>query len=115
MCEDHEEYLKGISDILQNLPGQRVIVMGDFNQRFGEGGGIPKGLRSALLEAVPASLTIATAGVGFRGRRTIDRIALSGDLAIESLSVISNTCGEKRLSDHFGVVASVSVKLPHSS
>ena len=115
MWADHEEYLKGISDILQKLPSQRVIIVGDFNQRFGEGGALPKGLRSALLEAVPASMTIATAGVGFRGRRTIDHIALSSYLAVESLSAISNISGEKRLSNHFGVVASVSVKLPHSS
>ena len=53
---------------------------------------------------------IATAGLGFQGRRTIDHIALSQDLAAESLGVISNVHQYGDLSDHFGVVADLSVR-----
>ena len=39
----------------------------------------------------------------------IDHIATSGDLSARSLSTIDHIDGERRLSDHFGVVADLSV------
>ena len=33
---------------------------------------------------------------------------MSADIAVESLGVISNMHGERKLTDHFGVVADVS-------
>ena len=57
----------------------------------------------------PPGLTIATAGLGLRGRRAIDHIAISGDLVAESLATVDNVTQEGRiLSDHFGVVAQLS-------
>ena len=56
------------------------------------------------------NLSIATTGLGFQGRRTIDHIALSQDPADESLGVISNVHQYGDLSDHFGVVADLSVR-----
>ena len=55
-------------------------------------------------------MTIATSGLAFLGRRSIDHIALSEDLAGESLDVISNIHDGRKLSDHFGVVADVSAR-----
>ena len=105
MWEDHEQYLAGLADVLQHTRAKRLIVVGDFNQRIGQGGGVPTKLRTALQRAIPPRMTIATSALGFQGRRSIDHIALSEDLTAESLGVISNIDGESKLSDHFGVVA----------
>ena len=85
------------------------MVMGDFNQRIGQRGNTPSNLRSALQGAFPSGMTIATAAVGLAGRRSIDHIAVSDDMAAEYIDVIGNVHENTRLSDHFGVVAALSV------
>ena len=60
------------------------------------------------LVAFPPRTTIATAVIGFQGRRSIDHIALSDDMSAESIGVISNIHDGRKLSDHFGVLAEVS-------
>ena len=90
MWEDHEHYLTGLAEVLHGVSRKRLIVMGDFNQRIQQGSYVPRRLRSALQSAIASRITIATAALGFDGRRTIDHIALSGDLAAESLEIISN-------------------------
>ena len=88
---------------------KRLIVMGDFNQIIGPGSRARPELRLALQGAFPAGMTIATSDLTFQRRRCIDHIALSEDLETQSVGVISNIHGGKELSDHFGVVADVSV------
>lgn len=112
MWEDHEQYLSCLAGLLERAPAERLIVMGDFNQRVRQGNGTPRRLRSALQCAMPPRMTIATSALGFQGSRTIDHIALSPDLAAESLAVIGNVHGDIRLSDHFGVVAALSAQAP---
>ena len=85
-----------------------LILLGDFNQRLVGRSNVPSDIRSALREAVPTGMTIATSTLGYQGRRTIDHIALGDDLVVESLGVISNTHGTRRLSDHFGIYAHLS-------
>ena len=53
---------------------------------------------------------MATSTLGYQGRRSIDHIVLTDDLAAESLGVISNMNGERRLSDHFGIFAELSAR-----
>ena len=53
-------------------------------------------------------MTIVTSALAFQGRKCIDHIALSDDLAFTSLGVVSNIHEGKNLSDHFGVVAGLS-------
>ncbi len=106
--EDHEQYISALSEILQEAPSERLIIIGDFNQRIGQYGSTPLKLRPALLEAFPPRMTIVTAATGVQGRRTIDHIVLTEDMAVESLSTISNVHGERKLSDHFGVAATLS-------
>ncbi len=110
--EDHALYLSGLSRVLARSPSKRLIVMGDFNQRIPQGVGTPRKLQEALKSALPSRMTIATSALGLDGRRSIDHIALSEDLAAESLGVISNLDGATRLSDHFGVVAYLSAPSP---
>lgn len=110
MWQDHEEYLHGLAALLKRAPRTRLIVIGDFNQRIGQRSSTPVRLRAALQSALGPNLSIVTAGLGFRGKRTIDHIALSGDLAAESLGVVSNVHQNGDLSDHFGVGAELSVR-----
>lgn len=108
--QDHEEYLAGLSEILGRVEARRLIVMGDFNQRIGQGSRAPRALRLALQEAFEPNLRIVTADLAFQGRKSIDHIALSGDWAVDSVDAISNIHGDRKLSDHFGVAADVSVR-----
>ena len=106
--EDHEQYLAGLTEVLKRASAKRLIVVGDFNQAIGPGSRTPLKLRSALREAFPPGTTIVTSALAFQGRKCIDHIALSDDLAFTSLGVVSNIHEGKNLSDHFGVVADLS-------
>ena len=109
--EDHGLYLSGLSGILAGVASERLIVMGDFNQRIRQGADTPHNLYEALRSALPPRMTIATSALGLNGRRSIDHIVLTEDLAAESIGVISNLDGERRLSDHFGVFAHISARI----
>ena len=106
--EDHGRYIECLRRVLGRGAPERVIVMGDFNQVIGEGSRAPAKLQQALRDALPSGMAIATSDLEFEGRRNIDHIALSGDLAAQSIEAISNTHDGRGLSDHFGVVAEVS-------
>ena len=106
--EDHAQYLAGLAEVLAREPATRLIVMGDFNQAIGTGSRAPAELRSALHNAFPRGMSIATADLTFRGRANIDHIAVSEGLTVGSVAAISNLHDGKPLSDHFGVVAGVS-------
>lgn len=112
--EDHEQYLHGLAEVLGRPSAGRLVVIGDFNQRIRQGSYTPPKLRELLQRVFPQHMTIATPALGFQGDRCIDHIAISDDLAVESLGVISNMDGDRELSDgrHFGVVAEVSAKNP---
>ena len=92
------------------MEAKRLIVMGDFNQVIGPGGRARRELRLALQEAFAPNLRIATSDLVFQGRKSIDHIALSGDWAVDSVDAISNIHEGRKLSDHFGVAADVSVR-----
>ena len=106
--QDHESYLDGLTELLKRVSTGRTMVVGDFNQPIAQSGNVPTSLRAKLGCAFPPRMTIATAGLGHLGKRTIDHIALGADLTAESLSVISNINQTRRLSDHFGISAQLS-------
>ena len=108
--EDHEQYLAGLTEMLKSLPSEQLIVMGDFNQVIGEGSRAPERLQRLLQEAFPPSIRIATSEVEHEGRRSIDHIALSEDLSVESTCVLSNVHDGRKLSDHFGVAVELSLR-----
>ena len=108
--EDHEEYLAGLTEVLERVEAMRLIVMGDFNQAFGQGSRAPQALRLALQEAFSPKLRIVTADLVFEGRKSIDHIALSSDWSVDSVAAISNIHGERKLSDHFGVAAEITIQ-----
>ena len=87
--------------------------MGDFNQRIAKSPGrlsMASAHRADLLQqAISPHVPLATSELEYRGRRTIDHVGLSRDIAIASLDVISHLHGERKLSDHFGVAADILV------
>lgn len=103
--QDHEEYLDGLKMLLAPIARSRVVLMGDFNQRLGGKSNVPRRLREKLQQTLPPAMTVTTADTAFAGRGTIDHIVVSADLIASAVDTISNLDGEKRLSDHFGVVA----------
>ena len=108
--QDHEQYLAGLTEVLERVEAKRLIVMGDFNQVIGPGGRARRELRLALQEAFAPNLRIVTSDLVFQGRKSIDHIALSADWAVDSVDAISNIHDDRKLSDHFGVAADVSVQ-----
>ncbi len=110
--QDHEQYLAGLTKILEDIPVSRLIVMGDFNQIVGPQSRAPSELRLALQKAFPPGMTIVASELAFQGRKTIDHIVLSDDFSVEALDVISNVHDGRRLSDHFGVAAALSERGP---
>ncbi len=108
--EDHAQYLDGLRPVLEQLPRERVIVIGDFNQTIGPSSRAPAELRRALYAALPPGMRIITSDLALEGRDTIDHVALTADMAAESVSVISHLNEGEALSDHFGVIADVSAR-----
>ena len=114
--EDHEVYLEHLAGVLARAPSERLVVMGDFNQRGVKSGrrqpGSDVARRAELLQrAIPRHVTLITCALECCGRGTIDHIALSEDLSAKSLDVLGNIHGDRELSDpgRCGVVADVFV------
>ena len=105
--EDHEQYLVGLTEMLVRESGKSLIVMGDFNQIIGRSSRASHQLQMLLQGAFSPNMRIATSELAFQGRRSINHIALSDDLTVESLGVVSNIHNGRKLSDHHGVVAEV--------
>lgn len=105
--EDHKQYLVGLREVLSRNAAEPTIVLGDFNQVIGAGGRAPRELQLALQEIFSCDIEIATSSLEFHGRKSVDHIAMSGDLKAESLNVLSNKHDGRKLSDHFGVAAEV--------
>ena len=108
--EDHQQYLVSLAEVLEGTSPKRLIVMGDFNQQVGQPGYAPPRVRDSLRAAIPSHLTIATAALGVAGRRVIDHIALSEDLAARWLGLIDRSHGDRELSDHHGIVAELTAQ-----
>lgn len=108
--EDHDDYIEGLTKVLSAESARPLIVLGDFNQMIGPESHAGRERQKALKRVFSDGLRIATADLPFCGRKGVDHIALSDDLAVESTDVISNVHDERKLSDHFGVVAELSVR-----
>ena len=111
--QDHENYLDGLAALLALTATRRTIIMGDFNQPVAQRSNVPVRLRAKLRRAIPPRMTIATAGLGHRGKRTIDHILLGADLTAESIGVIGNVHQARKLSDHFGIIANLTTRNPN--
>ncbi|MDE0370193.1 MAG: hypothetical protein OXI84_08670 [bacterium] len=54
--EDHGRFLDGLPRVLERLPHERLIVIGDFNQIIGPGSRAPAKLRRSLQSAFPPGM-----------------------------------------------------------
>ena len=100
--QDHADYLAGLGPLIDRYPDQPLILVGDFNQQIAPGYAPANML--AKLKAATKQLTIETAGLKHGDRLAIDHIA-TAELRAEKLQTIDNYQDDKRLSDHFGIVA----------
>ena len=100
--EDHIAYLDGLDHILGNLGSERLVVVGDFNQRM-SGHYARKDAANRLKEVISKKLEIATDTVSFSEKETIDHLAHTRDLIAVDVEAISNQTEGGELSDHFGV------------
>ena len=109
--QDHESYLDGLKTLFRPGLKPRMVVIGDYNQSVGGRNSAPIRLRDKLKRTFgDAGLRIATASLEFEGRRAIDHMALTPDLDARSMTAISNLRDDGgKLSDHFGVVADLSI------
>lgn len=112
LWEDHLAYLSGISSILASYRDSihPLCVVGDFNQRIPRKYQPPH-VADALSVAFCDTLTIATAGErDHEGKGLIDHYAHSADLVVKVTEIIPKyTDDGTRLSDHVGIVASISL------
>ncbi len=106
--QDHADYLTSLTLVIDRYSDQPqpLLLIGDFNQQF-KSGYAPAGMLERLKSAI-GRLTIQTAELRHRGRLTIDHIATTG-LRANKLQTINNHQPSGRLSDHFGVVAKLSL------
>lgn len=110
--EDHESYLDGLAQLFGTGLQGRVVVVGDYNQSIGGRNSAPVRLREKLRQTFDdAGLSISTAELEFAGRRAIDHMAITRELEAGAPTAISNLReGDRKLSDHFGVVVDLSIK-----
>ena len=107
--EDHQAYIDGLAQIVDALPRERLIVAGDFNQRYVGRSYAPMPLQRKLHHALIPRMNIVTRDFELRGRCTIDHIALSQDLNIVKLTAVDNIRDDGKISDHFGVIADIGI------
>lgn len=104
--EDHISYLNGLEHILGELGSERLLVVGDFNQRM-SGRWVPDDAENRLKEVLSNKLEIATGGIVFSNQEAIDHVAHTKDLVSDNIKPISNESDAGKLSDHFGLALSL--------
>ena len=62
--EDHANYIAGFSEALNRMDAIRVVMIGDFNQRIGQGSRTPIKLQRALGNALPPPHDYRDLGTG---------------------------------------------------
>ncbi len=107
--EDHLRFLNALAQVIPDHPS-RLLVVGDYNQK------VPRTIAPvaayrALDKAVLSRLRLITMGTIEPAQgQLIDHIAISPDLKALSVKSLSNMDGERRLSDHLGVAATLSLR-----
>ena len=110
LWEDHLAYLSGFASVLAAYRNSMPLcVLGDYNQNIPRKHQ-PSHVAQALTEAFGDDLLIATTGkLDNKGERLVDHYAHTNHLTVEVLEIIpKRTEDETKLSDHVGVVASIS-------
>lgn len=107
--DDHLSYLAALAQVLTPNPS-RLLVVGDFNQKVPRTIS-PSAAYRALDEAILSRLRLVTMGaIEPVGCQLIDHIAVSPDLAALTVRSLSNLDGDRRLTDHVGVAATLRLR-----
>ena len=106
--QDHLAYLSALPDALDEQECELQVLAGDFNQRIPRKR-VPVHAYEALQSVLAGRFTILTAGIiSPIKQQTIDHVAVTGQLKADWIQSISNTGPDgKKLSDHFGIAASL--------
>lgn len=105
LWELHGIYLDALAEVASALP-RNSIVLGDFNQRLGNTW-IPRAVRDKLLSVLSDHPIVTGGELEPLGKAAIDHIALGGTFQATRTWAISNYHAERRISDHFGVCATI--------
>ena len=65
--EDHRQYLDELSKVLDRKPAEKLIVVGDFNQRIQQGGAVPGDVRMAMQSVLCLTHDNCKCGAGLSG------------------------------------------------
>jgi hypothetical protein len=105
--EDHLIYIDKMKSVLKTSP-EITVLMGDFNQSMPRSRA-PARAEQALREALGTRFSVATEGLtDSTGSSCIDHLCHTAALCVDGISVLPKVTGEGlRISDHFGVQASV--------
>ena len=105
LWEDHLGFLDSLQGRLRNLTAS-TIVLGDFNQRLPRRRQ-PSSVADKLEQALASTIVATTNFRSQNGQDTIDHIAHTADLLVSKLCELPRNGNGLRLSDHFGVMASI--------
>lgn len=105
--EDHVIFVEKMKSVLKATP-EKTVLMGDFNQSLPRSRA-PVHAEQALREALGTRFSVATEGLtDSTGSNCIDHLCHTAALYVDDVSVLPKVTGEGlRVSDHFGVHASV--------
>lgn len=104
LWQDHLIYLDALKNMLASAPGEKTVVVGDFNQRIPRARS-PAAAYAKLISALEPAFVFATSGpIPDLNRQTVDHTALTRDLKATRVCSVSNVGSNgKLLSDHFGI------------
>jgi len=106
---EHIEYVTHLGHVLaEHPPSTPLVMMGDFNQRLPRTTQ-PRAMCDRLLAAL-GPVQVVTAGHGplpGLSRQEVDHIAISGGLVADRVWGVDRHDGERTLSDHDAVLATV--------
>ena len=105
LWEDHLSFLDSLRSQLSNLTAS-TLLLGDFNQRLPRRRQ-PSHVADALEQALARTIVATTNFRSQDGQDAIDHIAHTSDLQVCRLCELPRIRDGLRLSDHFGVSASI--------
>lgn len=107
LWEDHLIFIEKVKSVLKASP-EKTVLMGDFNQSMPRSRA-PIRAEQALRKVLGTRFSVATEGLtDTTGSNCIDHVCHTAALRVDSVSVLPRVTGEGlRISDHFGVKASV--------
>jgi endonuclease/exonuclease/phosphatase family metal-dependent hydrolase len=106
---EHRNFVAHLGELIAEHPaGERLVVMGDFNQRLPRTRQ-PEDVHDALVSALDPLVVVTACAEPLRGlsRQELDHIALSPGFVVEDVWGVDRHDGTRLLSDHDAVLTRV--------